>query len=97
MKNIFFFLLATFTSVLVMAQEEVSGKLDVNINTDEGSSFLTSPWVWVVGAAVLILLLVALSGGSSRRVSNTTVERTTTGSGGQVTTTRTTTSDDDLV
>lgn len=98
MKNIFLFLLATFTSVLVMAQEEVSGKLDVNINTDEGSSFLTSPWLWVAGAALFILLLVALtSGGGSRRVSNTTVERTTTGGGGQVTTTRTTTSDDDLV
>jgi len=97
MKSIYLLLLATFTNMLVMAQEEVSGKLDVNINTDEGSSFLTSPWVWVVGAALFILLLVALtSGGSSRRVSNTTVERTSTG-GGQVTTTRTTTSDDDLV
>jgi len=97
MKSIYLFLLATFTSVFVMAQEEVSGKLDVNINTDNGGGFLTSPWVWVAGAALFILLLVALTSGGSRRTSNTTVERTTTGSGGQVTTTRTTTSDDDLV
>jgi len=98
MKSIYLFLLATFTSVLALAQE-ASGKLDVNINTDDGGGFLTSPWIWVVGAALFILLLVALtSGGGSRRVSNTTVERTTTGgSRGQVTTTRTTTSDDDLV
>jgi len=96
MKNIFLFLFATFTSVLVMAQEEVSGKLDVNINTDDGGGFLTSPWVWVAGAALFILLLVALTSGGRSRVSNTTVERTTTGSGDRVTTTRTTT-DDDLV
>jgi hypothetical protein len=99
MKSIYFFLLATFTSVMAMAQD-ASGKLDVNINTDNGGgSWFTSPWVWVAGAAIFILLLVALtSGGGSRRVSNTTVERTTTGgSGDRVTTTRTTTSDDDLV
>ena len=95
MKSIYLFLLATFTSVLALAQE-ASGKLDVNINTDEGSSWLTSPWVWVAGAAIFIILLVALtSGGSSRRTSNTTVERTTTSpSGDQVTVTRRTDSDD---
>jgi hypothetical protein len=97
MKTFYLFLLATFTSVMAMAQE-ASGKLDVNINTDGGSSWLTSPWLWVAGAAILILLLVALSsGGSSRRVSNTTVERTTTTpSGDQVTVTRRT-DEDDLV
>lgn len=95
MKNIFLFLLASFTSVLALAQE-ASGKLDVNINTDEGTNWLTSPWVWVAGAAIFILLLVALTSGSgSRRVSNTTVERTTTTpSGDQVTVTRRTDEDD---
>jgi hypothetical protein len=98
MKRIYFSLFAVLASMMAFAQE-ASGKLDVNINTDEGSSWLTSPWVWVAGAAIFILLLVALSSGGSRRSSNTTVERTTTsGAGGQTTTTQTVRRDeDDLV
>ena len=97
MKSIYFFLLATFTSVMALAQE-ASGKLDVNINTDEGGGWFSSPWVWVAAAVVFILLLVALTSGGSRRSSNTTVEHTTTtGSGGQTTTTRTVDREDDVV
>ena len=96
MKRINLFLLATFTSVMAMAQE-ASGKLDVNINTDEGGSWFSSPWVWVAAAAVFIILLIALTSGGSRRSSNTTVERTTTtGSGDQVTTTRTVDREDEV-
>lgn len=44
------------------------GDLDVNINTNDGGGWYTSPWVWIVGAAVFILLLVALTRGGGRRV-----------------------------
>ena len=38
-----------------------------SVTVSEDSTWYSSPWVWVVGAAVFILLLVALTrGGSSR-------------------------------
>ena len=60
-------IVALFMSVFVFGQTS-DGTVDVNIKTDSGGSFIGSPWVWVVGAAVFILLLVALlRGGGSRR------------------------------
>ena len=56
-----FFLL----SLKSYAQDKDVG-VDVNIKKDAGDWY-TSPWVWVVGAAVFILLLVALTRGSGRR------------------------------
>jgi hypothetical protein len=55
---------ATFLGFWAMAQEE-SGGASVNVSTTKTSTstsegWYTSPWVWVVGAAVFILLLVAL-------------------------------------
>jgi hypothetical protein len=59
------FVLAFFGSLMVFAQD--GGKdINVNVNT-KGGAWYTSPWVWVVGAAVFILLLVALTRGSGRR------------------------------
>jgi hypothetical protein len=59
------FVLALFSSLMVFAQD--GGKdINVNVNT-KGGAWYTSPWVWVVGAAVFILLLVALTRGSGRR------------------------------
>jgi hypothetical protein len=66
MKKIVLSVLASFYSVLLLAQDETK-KVDININTKgEGSAWYTSPWVWVVGAAVFILLLVALTRGNRR-------------------------------
>jgi hypothetical protein len=55
-----------FFSVCLFAQDATKS-VDVNINTNSGGGFFTSPWVWVVGGAVFILLLVALLRGNSSR------------------------------
>jgi len=56
-----------------------TSKTEVNITADTGDAWYTSPWVWVIGAAVFILLLVALtSGGRSRRTDGTTDRVTVT-------------------
>lgn len=60
--------LAAIISAVTFAQEgSGDANLDVNVNTNEGSSWYGSPLLWVVGAAVFILLLVALTRGSGRR------------------------------
>jgi len=67
MKKAILSFYAALVSVLVLAQDDGgTKKVDVNIDTN-GGAWYTSPWVWVVGAAVFILLLVALTRGSSRR------------------------------
>ncbi len=65
MKKAYLSVLAALVSVITFAQEK-TGELDVNINTNEGGAWYTSPLVWVVGAAVFILLLVALMRGGRR-------------------------------
>lgn len=57
-------MLSLLISVATFAQDK---KVDVNISTGSNGGFFTSPWVWVVGAAVFILLLVALLRGGSRK------------------------------
>ena len=87
-KMILTLLIFNLVQVVLWAQEETGGssttstkKVDVSV---ESTHWYTSPWVWVIGAAVFILLLVALLGGgrssstSSDRVTVTkTVERDT--------------------
>ena len=65
MKKAILSFYAALVSAVVLAQDETK-KVDVNIDT-KGDAWYTSPWVWVVGAAVFILLLVALTRGSGRR------------------------------
>ncbi len=68
MKKVLFTILAAFFGVLVFAQDGETKSVDININkNDGGGDWYTSPWVWVVGAAVFILLLVALTRGGGRR------------------------------
>lgn len=56
--------IGVIANFIALGQEK---KVDVNIDADTGGSWYSSPWVWVVGAAVFILLLVAiLRGGGSR-------------------------------
>lgn len=69
MTKAYLTVMAALVSALTFAQEGGNGKdasLDVNINTNDGGGWYTSPVVWIVGAAVFILLLVALTRGSSR-------------------------------
>ena len=64
MKKLYLSALTALISIISFAQD---AKLDVNVNTDKGSNWYASPWVWVVGGAVFILLLVALTRGGGRK------------------------------
>ena len=67
MKKAYLSVMAALFSACLWAQDG-GGKLDVNINTNNGGGgFWASPWVWIVGAAVFILLLVALARGGGQR------------------------------
>jgi hypothetical protein len=65
-KGLFLFAIALFSTVVALAQDAGTKKVDIDVNT-KGDAWYASPWVWVVGAAVFILLLVALTRGSGRR------------------------------
>lgn len=67
-KTILTLVLAFWSTLLVLAQEGDGAKdINVNVNTKGDAAWYTSPWVWVVGAAVFILLLVALTRSGGRR------------------------------
>jgi hypothetical protein len=66
MKKVLFFMLSTFYGTMALAQD--TKNVDININKDSGGgNWYTSPWIWIVVAAVFILLLVALTRGGGRR------------------------------
>jgi hypothetical protein len=66
MKKFILSFFAALYSTLLLAQEETKN-VNVDINTKGGGSdWYTSPWLWVVAAAVFILLLVALTRGGRR-------------------------------
>lgn len=66
MKKFFLALFAAFFSTVVaLSQEGDNKEINVDVNT-KGGDWYTSPWVWIVGAAVFILLLVALTRGGRR-------------------------------
>jgi hypothetical protein len=76
MKKAYLTLLAVLTNILLFAQEK-STQVDVNVNkTTSSTTWYTSPWVWIVGAAVFILLLVALTSGSRDRSDRVVEKRT---------------------
>ena len=75
LKPFFLLLFLSFFSLAIWGQDQGSGgssgsesstttstkKTTVSVSSDDGTTaWYTSPWVWVVGAAVFILLLVAL-------------------------------------
>lgn len=63
MKKIYFIVLAAFANALAIAQEG-GGGADINVDINKGGGeWYTSPWVWIIVAAVFILLLVALTRG----------------------------------
>jgi hypothetical protein len=72
-------LICNLITLAVLAQDTTtsssttSSTSRVSITTEEGAEWYTSPWVWLIGAAVFILLLVALlRGGGDRRATRTT-------------------------
>ncbi len=68
MARLTMIMISLFVSVSLLAQEGggTGADIDVDINKDSGTWY-SSPWVWIVGAAVFILLLVALLRGCGRR------------------------------
>lgn len=67
-KSLLTFLMIAFLQTITLAQdnggsESASGSSTTTKSisvTSQSGDWYTSPWVWVVGAAVFILLLVAL-------------------------------------
>ena len=69
-RSLFALLLCSLFNLVVLAQDSGDGasstttttkKTSISVSSDTGgSTWYTSPWVWIVGAAVFILLLVAL-------------------------------------
>ena len=69
-RNVLFTTLLTIFAVFISAVvfgQDATKKIDIDINSNSGGSFLTSPWIWVVGIAIFVLLLVALLRGDGRR------------------------------
>ena len=66
MNKLFASIAATLLSVIAFAQEK-GAEVDVDVTkTTTTTHWYSSPWVWVIGAAIFILLLVALTRGGSR-------------------------------
>ena len=75
-------MLLVFTAIQTVLWAQDSGntttstkKVDVSVENTE--TWYTSPWIWVVGAAVFILLLVALLGGGRGRATDSSTDRVT--------------------
>jgi hypothetical protein len=66
MKKAYLFLAAVFYTLALLAQDVENETADAYLNTDAGAWY-TSPWVWVLGAAIFILLLVALTKQGNRK------------------------------
>ena len=88
-KSFISLLVFNFIQLVVLAQDSSSSSstTTTSISTEQTTEWYTSPWVWVIGAAVFILLLVALLRGNS--------SRSTAGSSDKVTVTKTVRRDSD--
>ncbi len=76
-----FLLMVNVLPLLVMAQDSSGGGSTTTTTTTRRvteTSWYTSPWVWVAGAAVFILLLIALMRGGSKSGSSATDRVTVT-------------------
>src|SRR5215217_2216650 len=89
-KSLLTFIMIAFFQTIMLAQDgasESSGSTTTTKSvsvTSQSNDWYTSPWIWVVGAAVFILLLVALLRGRSSdgattasRTDRVTVTKTT--------------------
>ena len=87
-KSLITLLIFNFVQLVVLAQDSTSSSsTTTSVTTEQTTDWYTSPWVWVIGAAVFILLLVALMRGNSGRAS--------TGASDKVTVTKTVRRDTD--
>ena len=87
-KSFITLLIFNFIQLIVMAQDSTSSSSTTTTSvTTQTTEWYSSPWVWVIGAAVFILLLVALMRGTSGK--------TTTGGTDKVTVTKTVRRDTD--
>lgn len=88
LKGLFTLIMLTVFQAIVLAQDAgssnsgggSSSSVSVTRSTETTSTdWYTSPWVWVIGAAVFILLLVALMrGGGDKTVASRTDRVTVT-------------------
>jgi hypothetical protein len=80
-KNFIILLVFSFMQLVVLAQDSGSSSTTsttkTSVSTEQTTEWYTSPWVWVIGAAIFILLLVALLRGNSSRASAGTTDKTT--------------------
>ena len=90
-KPVLTFLMIAFFQTIIWAQDNggsgsASGSSTTTKSvsvTSQANDWYTSPWIWVVGAAVFILLLVALlrgrsdGGSTASRSQRVTVTKTT--------------------
>ena len=67
-KSFISLLVFNFMQLVLRAQDSTSSSstTTTSVSTEQTTEWYTSPWVWVIGAAVFILLLVALLRGNSR-------------------------------
>lgn len=72
-----FVVLSIFT-LISFAQDTTSSSITTTTTRTEETSWYTSPWVWVAGAAVFILLLAAILRGSGSSKSGTSDKVTVT-------------------
>jgi ABC-type Fe3+ transport system permease subunit len=86
LKMFFATLLFSCFQLVLLAQDSTSTATsttttssNTRVNISENGEWYTSPWVWLVGAAVFILLLVALlrGGGNNRRSDTSQTDRVT--------------------
>ncbi|RYY30348.1 MAG: hypothetical protein EOO04_05020 [Chitinophagaceae bacterium] len=82
--KLMFFLFAMMNATILLAQDGggdggtsvTVSKSTTSSSTTMSEDWYTSPWVWIVGAAVFILLLIALvRGGGRSEVHKTTVRK----------------------
>ena len=88
LKSFITLLIFNFIQLMALAQDSTSSSsTTTSVTTEQTTEWYSSPWVWVIGAAVFILLLVALTRGNSGR--------TTAGGTDKVTVTKTVRRDTD--
>jgi hypothetical protein len=69
LKPFIILLVFNFIQLVLQAQDSTSSSSSTttSVSTTQTTDWYTSPWVWVIGAAIFILLLVALLRGNSSR------------------------------
>ena len=63
--------IALMQTAVFAQDQQPAGTTTTTVSTHETTYWYSSPWVWVLGAAIFILLLVALLRGGSRDTSST--------------------------